>query len=166
LQLRNYYGPDGRHSPADHETIPEKERVDFWLTRLGIDSIRNRYPGQISGGQRQRTAIARTLSLEPDVLLMDEPFAALDAPTREDLQNLTIELQREHHLTLVVVTHNIEDAVFLGQKILVLGEPPHRVPVIIGNPKAGSTDYRSQPSYFEQCAAVRRCMQSSKLHII
>ncbi len=158
LKLRNYYGPDGRHAPADHTVAPENEIVDFWLTRLGIGAIRQRYPGQISGGQRQRAAIARTLALEPDVLLMDEPFAALDAPTREDLQTLTMELQQEQHLTLVVVTHNIEDAVFLGQKILVLGEPPHKTPVVITNPLAGSPDYRAQPAYFEQCAAVRRRM--------
>lgn len=158
LQLRNYYGPDGRHAPADHASKPEKERVDFWLQRLGIDAIRNRFPSQISGGQRQRTAIARTLALEPDVLLMDEPFAALDAPTREDLQTLTIELQQEQRLTLVVVTHNIEDAVFLGQKILVLGVPPHTHATVIPNPQAGFSDYRANASFFEQCANVRRQM--------
>ena len=158
LRLRNYYGPDGRHAPADYTAAPVRERVDFWLKRLGIDAIRERYPAQISGGQRQRAAIARTLVLEPDVLLMDEPFAALDAPTREDLLNLTVELQREQNLTLVVVTHNIEDAVFLGQKIMVLGQQPHTSPVTICNPQAGEHDYRSRASFFEQCAAVRRSM--------
>jgi NitT/TauT family transport system ATP-binding protein len=89
---------------------------------------------------------------------MDEPFAALDAPTREDLLTLTLELQREQHLTLVVVTHNIEDAVFLGQKILVLGEMPHTTARIIANPRSGTADYRQQPAFFEQCAVVRRSM--------
>lgn len=158
LKLRNYYGPDGRHAPVDHTVTAVSDRVDFWLNRLGIGAIRQRYPGQISGGQRQRAAIARTLALEPDVLLMDEPFAALDAPTREDLQNLTMELQQEQHLTLVIVTHNIEDAVFMGQKILVLGETPHTSPLIIINPQAGVPDYRTQSTYFEKCAAVRRRM--------
>jgi NitT/TauT family transport system ATP-binding protein len=158
LQLRNYYGPDGRHAPADSTTGPVRERVERWLQRLGISAIRDRYPAQISGGQRQRAAIARTLVLEPDLLLMDEPFAALDAPTREDLQNLTIELQREQGLTLVVVTHNIEDAVFLGQKILILGEPPHTAAQVMENPRAGSADYRSQPAFYETCAQVRRRM--------
>ncbi len=158
LRLRNYYGPDGLHAPVDHAVGPVKDHVSFWLKRLGIDSLQDRYPTQISGGQRQRAAIARTLVLEPDVLLMDEPFAALDAPTREDLLNLTVELQREQNLTLVLVTHNIEDAVFLGQKIMVLGQPPHSVPVIITNPQAGRPDYRTQASFFEQCAMVRRRM--------
>ncbi len=156
LKLRNYYGPDGRHAPADHTVAPEKERVDFWLNRLGIAAVRNRFPAQISGGQRQRAAIARTLALKPDVLLMDEPFAALDAPTREDLQNLTFELQREHQLTLVIVTHNIEDAVFLGQHIMVLGVPPQTLPAIIANPQAGDAEYRSQPAFFQMCSDVRR----------
>ncbi|MCL5998388.1 MAG: ATP-binding cassette domain-containing protein [Chloroflexi bacterium] len=158
LRLRNYYGPDGRHVPSDHAVGPVLEQVRFWLARLGIEALRDRYPGQISGGQRQRTAIARTLVLEPDLLLMDEPFAALDAPTREDLLNLTIELQREQRLTLVVVTHNIEDAVFLGQHILVLGNPPHSEAHGIDNPPAGAPDYRSQPTYYEMCASVRRLM--------
>lgn len=158
LRLRSYYGPDGKHTPTDHTVQPVAEQVGKWLARLGIDAVRDRFPGQISGGQRQRAAIARTLALEPDLLLMDEPFAALDAPTREDLLTLTLELQREQHLTLVVVTHNIEDAVFLGQKILVLGEMPHTTARIIANPRSGTADYRQQPAFFEQCAVVRRSM--------
>jgi ABC-type nitrate/sulfonate/bicarbonate transport system ATPase subunit len=155
LRVRDYYGPDGRHAPVEHVIGPIGRRVDPWLKRLGIDHVRDRFPAQISGGQRQRAAIARTLVLEPDLLLMDEPFAALDAPTREDLQSLTVELQREHHLTLVFVTHNIEDAVFMGRKILVLSQPPQTALLTIDNPSAGSPDYRSTSAYFEMCARVR-----------
>jgi NitT/TauT family transport system ATP-binding protein len=158
LRVRDYYGPDGRHAPVEYAIGPIDQRVDPWLARLGIDHVRARFPSQISGGQRQRTAIARTLVLEPDLLLMDEPFAALDAPTREDLQNLTIELQREQRLTLLVVTHNIEDAVFLGNKILVLGQPPHTTPLIIDNPQAGDIDYRSQAAFYEKCAQLRSAL--------
>ncbi|HSD83579.1 MAG TPA: hypothetical protein VLG46_06965, partial [Anaerolineae bacterium] len=86
------------------------------------------------------------------------PFAALDAATREDLQNLTIELQCEQNLTLIVVTHNIEDAVFLGQKILVLDQPPHTAPVIIDNPQAGEPGYRAESSFFEKCAQLRESL--------
>ncbi len=161
LRVRDYYGPDGRHAPIEHIIGPIDRRVDPWLKRLGIDPVRDRFPSQISGGQRQRTAIARTLVLEPDLLLMDEPFAALDAPTREDLQNLTIELQREQNLTLVVVTHNIEDAVFLGKKILVLSRPPHSTPVIVDNPRAGEAAYRSQSAFFEKCAQLRAALQTT-----
>jgi NitT/TauT family transport system ATP-binding protein len=86
-------GPDGRHTPWARSR-PIEPLVEKWLKRLGIEAMRDRFPAQCSGGQRQRAAIARTLVLDPDLLLMDEPFAALDAATREDLQNLTIELQR------------------------------------------------------------------------
>jgi len=158
LRVRDYYGPDGRHAPAEHVIGAADRRVALWLRRLGIDDLRDQFPSQISGGQRQRTAIARTLVLEPDLLLMDEPFAALDAPTREELQNLTVELQCEQNLTLVFVTHNIEDAVFLGRKILVLGGTPHTVPVIVDNPSAGQAAYRSQPAFSAKCLQLRESL--------
>jgi NitT/TauT family transport system ATP-binding protein len=158
LRVRNFYGPDGRHAPVEHVVGPIEPLVEKWLKRLGIEAMRDRFPAQCSGGQRQRAAIARTLVLDPDLLLMDEPFAALDAATREDLQNLTIELQREQALTLIVVTHNIDDAVFLGQKILVLDRPPHSTPIIIDNPQAGEPGYRSQAAFFEKCAQLRESL--------
>ena len=160
LRVRNFCGPDGRHAPVEHIVGPIEPLVEKWLKRLGIEAMRNRFPAQCSGGQRQRAAIARTLVLDPDLLLMDEPFAALDAATREDLQNLTIELQREQDLTLIVVTHNIEDAVFLGRKILVLDQPPHTVPIIIENPQAGEPGYRSQSPFFEKCTQLRVALES------
>jgi NitT/TauT family transport system ATP-binding protein len=160
LRVRNFYGPDGRHAPVEHVVGPIEPLVEKWLARLGIAAMRDRFPAQCSGGQRQRAAIARTLVLDPDLLLMDEPFAALDAATREDLQNLTIELQREQVLTLIVVTHNIEDAVFLGQKILVLDRPPHTQPLIIDNPQAGEPRYRLQSAFFERCAQLRKSLES------
>jgi ABC-type nitrate/sulfonate/bicarbonate transport system ATPase subunit len=160
LKVRNFYGPDGRHAPVEHVVGPIEPLVEKWLKRLGIEAMRARFPAQVSGGQRQRAAIARTLVLDPDLLLMDEPFAALDAATREDLQNLTIELQREQDLTLIVVTHNIEDAVFLGRKILVLDQPPHSAPIVIDNPQAGEFGYRSQPLFFEKCAQLREALEA------
>ena len=163
LKVRNFYGPDGRHAPVEHVVGPIEPLVERWLRRLGIDALRDRYPTQCSGGQRQRAAIARTLVLDPDLLLMDEPFAALDAATREDLQNLTIELQREQNLTLMVVTHNIEDAVFLGRKILVLQRPPHTQPVIVDNPHAGEVNYRAAATFFEMCARVRESLTRDSL---
>jgi ABC-type nitrate/sulfonate/bicarbonate transport system ATPase subunit len=149
LTIRAMYGPDGRHAPAD--AVIDREaasgRVDHWLQRLGIADLRDKYPGQLSGGQRQRTAIARTLALEPNLLLMDEPFSALDAPTREDLQRLIVELRREANLTSVIVTHNIDEALYLGRKLLVLGQPPNRTPVVFENPFATRPDRYNQPGY-------------------
>jgi NitT/TauT family transport system ATP-binding protein len=131
------------------------DQVDRWLARLGIAELRNKYPGQISGGQRQRTAIARSLLQQPSLLLMDEPFSSLDALTREDLQRLTIELRQETGVTTVVVTHNIEEAVYLGQRILVLGHAPNTQARVIENPAAGAPDYRGQPAYWRKCAELR-----------
>jgi NitT/TauT family transport system ATP-binding protein len=158
LRLREFYGPDGRHAPANEVVGIIAERVNLLLERLGIAPVAAKYPNQISGGQRQRAAIARTLVLRPDLLLMDEPFASLDAPTREDLQNLAVELQREQKLTTVIVTHNIEDAAFLGERILVLAHPPHREPVMVENPAAGQVGYRAQTAFLDKCNELRRLL--------
>lgn len=117
-RVRGFYGPDGKHAP---DNFTPKACVDPWLNRLSLLNLAEKYPSQVSGGQRQRTAIARTLALEPDLLLMDEPFSSLDAPTREGLQNLILELQAEQNLTLVIVTHTIEEAVILGKKNSFIG---------------------------------------------
>jgi len=158
LRLREFYGPDGRHAPTNEVVGIIAERVSFWLERLGIESVADKYLSQISGGQRQRAAIARTLVLRPDLLLMDEPFASLDAPTREDLQNLAVELRAEQKLTTIIVTHNIEDAAFLGERILVLARPPHREPVVVENPAAGQADYRAQAAFLDKCNELRRLL--------
>ncbi len=159
LDIRRFYGPDGKHTPTDESFGDRAQRVDYWLNRLGIHPIARRYPGQISGGQRQRTAIARTLALNPDVLLMDEPFGALDALTREDLQRLTLELQAERNLTTLIVTHNIDEAVFMGRKILVLTYPPTVEPLVVENPQAGSPGYRQQNEFFERCNRLRQMLE-------
>jgi len=157
-QIRKFYGPDGTHSPSEPE---EKIDVDFWMERLKLPPIKDKYPSQISGGQRQRTAIARTLSLNPDLLLMDEPFGSLDAPTRENLQELTLKLWIEQQLTLVIVTHTIEEAALLGEKILLLKQPPNENPEIIDNPEITQPDFRNGKSYLELCKQLRARMDIS-----
>jgi ABC-type nitrate/sulfonate/bicarbonate transport system ATPase subunit len=159
LEIRQFYGPDGKHVPLDEDEADFDQRVDYWMNRLKLTEHAKKYPGQLSGGQRQRVAIARTLALNPDLLLMDEPFSSLDAPTREELQNLTFDLRREEDLTVVIVTHAIEEAAILGQRILVLGNPPNRQPIIIDNPNAGDPDFRHQPSYFDICRQLRDTME-------
>ena len=155
LRIRAFYGPDGVHSPPDETLENGPARADFWLARLGIDVIADKYPHQVSGGQRQRTAIARTLVLNPDVLLMDEPFGALDLPTRVDLQDLTMQLRREHNLTTIIVTHNIEEAAYMGESILVLAQRPHSIPTLVANPDAGEPGFRDSAEYRATCAQLR-----------
>ena len=155
-RMRKFYKDDGKHAPINFQ--PENS-IDYWLERLGISDIADHYPSQISGGQRQRTAIARTLALEPDLLLMDEPFSSLDAVTREDLQNLTLSLCTEKNLTLVVVTHSIEEAVVLGKKILLLDAPPTQTTKAFENPAAGTDGQRESKSYQDLCNQLRMEMQ-------
>lgn len=160
LRIRGFYGQDEPLPNPPLSKGRERWGVDFWLERFGLTSLRDKYPAQISGGQRQRVAIARTLVLEPDVLLMDEPFSALDAPTREDLEQLTLTLQNETKTTTVFVTHSIEEAVFLGRKILVLGTPPHRSPPrVVENPGAGRAAYRDEPMFLERAKELREMLR-------
>ena len=151
LRIRRFYGPDGTHAPL-HE-VPQGD-ISRWLERLDIAALADQYPAQISGGERQRTAIARTLALNPDLLLMDEPFASLDAPTRRSLQELVLELKAEHELTLVTVTHTLEEAAVLGEKILLLGHPPHRELTVIDNPRGGKLGFRGSSAYYRFCARI------------
>lgn len=157
-RIRNFYGPDGTHAPENYVPV---ENVEHWLKRLRLAAHADKYPSQLSGGQRQRTAIARTLALGPDLLLMDEPFSSLDAPTRESLQNLTLELQSEEKLTLLIVTHTIDEAVILGKKILLLGNPPNKIPNVIDNPGAGEFEYRNSDEYIHICQKLRSRMDTT-----
>jgi len=160
LQIRRFYGPDGKHTPTDEDPAGHDSRIDYWMKRLNLDPHRNKYPAQLSGGQRQRVAIARTLALNPDLLLMDEPFSSLDAPTREGLQKLTYELRAEENLTTIIVTHAIEEAAILGEKIMILNSPPNHQPIFIDNPEASDPNYRHKPAYFRMCTDLRNHLET------
>jgi len=156
IQVRSFYGPDGTHAPSGSPLPP---MADAWLERLGLLPFADQYPGQISGGQRQRTAIARTLALKPDLLLMDEPFSSLDAVTRADLQQLTLELCQEQKITMVLVTHSIEEAAGMGRKILVLRLPPNQIPATFENPDAGKPGRENTDKYQQLCSQLRNEME-------
>ncbi|MBI9097577.1 MAG: ATP-binding cassette domain-containing protein [Spirochaetaceae bacterium] len=134
FRIRRFYGPDGKHSPADYKTDRKTEKLQtaLWMEKMGIDALGKRYPHEISGGQQQRTAIARTLILQPDLLLMDEPFSSLDSPTRNSLQKLVINLNREESFSRILVTHSIEEALIMGNRILIL-RGNGKEPVIMEN---------------------------------
>ncbi|GIE97355.1 ABC transporter ATP-binding protein [Paractinoplanes rishiriensis] len=102
-------------------------RVDWYLAETGLTALRRHLPKQLSGGQRQRVAIARALACEPSVLLLDEPFGALDVQTKEDMQVFLRRVWRDTGTTVVMVTHDVEEAVFLGQRVVVLACNPGRI---------------------------------------
>ncbi len=128
------------------------------MNEVGIGDLGGRYPVQLSGGQKQRVAIARALALQPEVLLLDEPFSSLDAITREHLQNLVKDLWRMHRLSYVLVTHSVEEAVFMGQAVLVLQGRPATVAHRIENPLFDTPDFRMHPAFFETVRKVRRAL--------
>jgi NitT/TauT family transport system ATP-binding protein len=125
--------------PLRSQRIPRAERTDralAALTAVGLAGNESRYPWQLSGGMQQRVAIARALAYQPDALVMDEPFAAVDAQTRADLENLMLQVREEFNMTVLFVTHDIEEAVYLGDEVIVLSGVPamvrRRIPVPLG----------------------------------
>jgi len=135
------------------------EKVEALLKELEIENYRDKYPVQLSGGQRQRVAIARTLTINPDLLLMDEPFSSLDALSRENLQNLVLKIHKENKVTIVFVTHNIEEAVFLGQKIVVMKKGSGKIKHVVENPYFGDYTLRNKSDFYRICKEVRGLME-------
>jgi NitT/TauT family transport system ATP-binding protein len=103
------------------------KRIDWYVAETGLAGLRQSLPRQLSGGQQQRVAIARALACEPDVLLLDEPFGALDVQTKEDMQVLIRQVWQDTGTTVLMVTHDVEEAVFLGQRVIVLACDPGRM---------------------------------------
>ncbi|MFP4017285.1 MAG: ABC transporter ATP-binding protein [Halanaerobiales bacterium] len=131
--------------------------VEDVLNKLDVLEYKEKYPSQLSGGQRQRVAIGRALAISPDLLLMDEPSSALDAITKEKLQNLILNIYKENPLTVIAVTHNIAEAVFLGQKIIVMEKSG--IKHILDNPHFGDESLREKMEFYEICMEVRKWLE-------
>jgi NitT/TauT family transport system ATP-binding protein len=108
--------------PAEQQPI-----IAALLAKMGLERAADQYPGQLSGGMQQRVQIARCLAQRPKILLMDEPFGALDAITRQALQDDILVLSNEQHMTVVFITHDLEEAIYLGDRVVVLGDTPARI---------------------------------------
>lgn len=120
--------------PLKHLRLPREElesRISGALAAVGLSGNENKYPWQLSGGMQQRVAIARAIAYRPEVLVMDEPFASVDAQTRFELEDLCLRVREEFGMTIVIVTHDIDEAVYLSDRVIVLGERPARVTKII-----------------------------------
>ena len=129
------------------------QAVDALLAQLGLAGCSQRHPRQLSGGQQSRVALARALLLQPPLLLLDEPFAALDAITREDLQGDLLRLCRAQATTALFVTHDIAEAVFLGDRVSVLGAG--RLVHSLAVPPGAARD---TPAFGDCCATLRAAL--------
>lgn len=131
----------------------QREKGQYYIDMVGLTGFENAYPKQLSGGMKQRTGIARALAIEPDLLLMDEPFSALDAQTRTIMQEELLTIWNRTKLSTLYVTHNIHEAVYLADRVIVLSRHPGKIKSIIDIdlPKNGRNDekYRGK---FEQYA--------------
>ena len=146
--------------------LPRQERaarVDVELQRVGLLDVADRLPAALSGGMQQRCQIARVLANDPDVMLMDEPFGALDAITRERLQDELRTVWQETGRTIVLVTHSVDEAALLGSRILVLSARPGRVVLDLANDLArsdlDSTAVRSLPEFTALTSHLRATIQ-------
>jgi NitT/TauT family transport system ATP-binding protein len=133
--------------------LPERERREIaqrHLELVGLSGFEDRLPHELSGGMKQRVAIARSLAYEPEVLMMDEPFAALDAQTRETLQGELLRIWQKSRTTILFITHGIDEAVFLGQRIAVMTSRPGRIKQVVDIPddlKRVGEDVRSTAEF-------------------
>lgn len=146
--------------PLKHLRLPaaeREERITAALAAVGLSGAESKYPWQLSGGMQQRVAIARAIAYRPEVLIMDEPFASVDAQTRFELEDLCLKIRDEFGMTILVVTHDIDEAVYLSDRVVVLGERPARVTEIIdidfGEPR-DQIATRSRPEFAELRTAV------------
>jgi NitT/TauT family transport system ATP-binding protein len=135
------------------------DRAEHWLEKVGLSVKRdaNKFPHELSGGMRQRVAIARTLILQPRIILMDEPFGALDPPTRSRMQDNLVALWREQSPTIFFITHSIEEAVFLGDHILIFSNSPGTVlkELRVPPPDRPSIEMQRQPKFQETVLGIR-----------
>ncbi|GAA2590870.1 ABC transporter ATP-binding protein [Microbacterium binotii] len=154
--------------PLKHKKLSKSERnslIDDALLAVGLDHAADSYPWQLSGGMQQRVAIARAVAYQPEVLIMDEPFAAVDAQTRADLEDLVRRLHLERGMSILFVTHDIDESVYLGERVVVLSKSPTWVQedlVIDLAPERDQITTRALPRFTELRTHVYEQIQRAK----
>jgi NitT/TauT family transport system ATP-binding protein/sulfonate transport system ATP-binding protein len=141
------FGPRMQNLPL----AESEKRASHFLNEVNLHGFHKHYPKQLSGGMRQRVAIARALANAPRILLMDEPFGALDAQTRAVMQDLVLDIRRKEHMTTLFITHDIDEAVYLADRIFVMTARPGRFKAEIAVPFGEERDdaLRNAPEFFE-----------------
>lgn len=141
-----------------------EEKAREWIGKVGLNPLRDaqKFPHQLSGGMRQRVAIARTLILGPHIILMDEPFGALDPATRLNMQDLLIKLWREQEATVFFVTHSVEEAVFLGDRIYILSGAPGTIikEMEVPSPERPAREMQREPAFAQTVFAIRDIVET------
>lgn len=139
-----------------------KEIVFPLLEEFGLEKSINLYPRQLSGGMKQRLAIARSFAAVPDLLLMDEPFSSLDALTREDAQDFLLELSAKRKITIIMVTHSIDEAVYLADRIYIMnGKNPGMINQYIDIPSRDKNQFREDHRFQKYCTFIRNTLKNS-----
>jgi len=146
-----------QHAPRSAQLAAASRALDT----VGLSNRAKAYPAELSGGERQRLAVARCLAADCDVILADEPFSALDALTREQMQAVLLELWQDHGYAQILVTHSVEEAVWLGQRIVIMAARPGRVHAVVGNPDLGTTGWRDTAEFAAQAAKVRALLDEA-----
>lgn len=136
---------------------PDRARIRQLLERVGLTGFENKFPRELSGGMQQRASIVRSLSVDPSVLLMDEPFGALDAFTRDEMNLLIQEIWLETRKTIAFVTHSIAEAIFLADRVVVMSARPGRITSIydVDIPRPRSVDIQTKPEFIERVLKIK-----------
>lgn len=136
----------------------DEDGVEDLLYELDLYSYRESFPAQLSGGQKRKLGLARALAVNPEILLMDEPFVSLDEFTRESLQDKVLKLWQDRNLTMTLVTHDIEEVAFLGRGIAVLSKAPASVKSLIENENMGTDGFRRSEEFYRVVKKTRQAL--------
>ncbi|OPF52378.1 nitrate/sulfonate/bicarbonate ABC transporter ATP-binding protein [Clostridium baratii] len=135
------------------------DKMDSILKRLNIDSLRKKHPNKLSGGQRQRVSIARSFLMNPDLLLMDEAFSALDAIIKEEAEELFLDVWSSNKISTFFVTHSIDEAIYMGKKIIIMSNTPGVISEVIENELFNNKNYKEDIRYLKLFSRIKNLIK-------